>query len=110
MKNEQWASMWDHIDDMRSTLLRSFIAICIGFICIIPFYQPIIQFILVHFGFLTADWLIAKRRYMIVFAFVAGAILTPPDVLTQLMLAIPLIAFYEAAIWYAKWKNARTFA
>src|SRR5204863_41436 len=60
---------------------------------------------LVHFRFLSPDWLIAKRRYMIVLAFVLGAFLTPPDVLTQLLLALPLIALYEVAIWYAKWRQ-----
>lgn len=59
-------------------------------------------FMLVHFRFLTPSWLIAKRRYMIVLAFILGALLTPPDVLTQLLLAIPLIGCYEIAIWYAK--------
>lgn len=60
-------------------------------------------FFLVHYGFITADWLIAKRRYMIVLSFILGAFLTPPDVLTQLILAMPLIVFYELAIQYAKW-------
>jgi sec-independent protein translocase protein TatC len=59
--------------------------------------------ILVHFRFLSPAWLIDKRRYMIVLAFIIGALLTPPDVLTQVMLAIPLIALYELAILYAKW-------
>lgn len=58
---------------------------------------------LVHFRFLSSDWLISKRRYMIIIAFVIGALLTPPDILTQLLLAIPLIGLYEVAIWYAKW-------
>jgi sec-independent protein translocase protein TatC len=58
---------------------------------------------LVHFRLLSPHWLISKRRYMIVLAFVLGALLTPPDVLTQLLLAIPLIGLYEIAIGYAKW-------
>lgn len=56
----------------------------------------------VHFRVIKVDWLIAKRRYMIVLAFILGAILTPPDVLTQLLVAIPLIAVYELAILYGK--------
>lgn len=56
----------------------------------------------VHFGFITADWLSDKRRYMIVAAFVLAAILTPPDVLTQFLLAIPLMGVYEIAVLYAK--------
>ena len=64
----------------------------------------LLLFLLVHFRFLSPGGLIAKRRYMIVVAFILGALLTPPDILTQLLLAIPLIGLYEAAIWYAKWR------
>jgi sec-independent protein translocase protein TatC len=61
--------------------------------------------LLVHFRLLSPEWLIAKRRYMIVVAFILGALLTPPDVLTQLLLAIPLMGLYEIAICYAKWRK-----
>ncbi len=44
----------------------------------------------------------AKRRYFIVGAFVLAAVLTPPDVISQLSLAIPLMLLYEGAIWSAK--------
>ena len=64
--------------------------------------------ILVHFRFLSPSWLIAQRRYMIVLAFICGALLTPPDILTQLLLALPLIVLYEFAILYAKWLNRST--
>lgn len=60
---------------------------------------------LVHFQFLRHKWLIEKRRHMIVFAFIMGAVLTPPDIFSQILLAIPLIFFYELAILYAKWCN-----
>lgn len=62
---------------------------------------------MVHCGFLSAEWMSAKRRHMIVIAFILGAIFTPPDVLTQLMLALPLIGLYELAILYAKIREAR---
>jgi len=57
---------------------------------------------LVHKGVFSADWLKGKRRMMMVLAFIIGAILTPPDVLSQALLALPLIAGYEIAILYAK--------
>jgi sec-independent protein translocase protein TatC len=60
---------------------------------------------LVHFRFLSPTWLIAKRPYMILIAFIIGALLTPPDIMTQLLIALPLMALYEVAIWYAKWRN-----
>jgi len=46
----------------------------------------------------TAQGLRSKRRYAIVFAFVAAALLTPPDVITQVMLAVPVILLYEISI------------
>ncbi len=62
----------------------------------------VILFFLVHFGILSAQTLAAKRRHAIVAAFVLGALFTPPDVFTQFMLAIPLIAMYELSILYSK--------
>lgn len=65
----------------------------------------LILFFLVHCGAFSADWMSRQRRYMIVLAFILGAILTPPDVLTQFLLAIPLIALYELAIVYARFRE-----
>ncbi len=56
----------------------------------------------VHFQLVSRQWLIEKRSFAIVFAFILGALLTPPDVLTQVMLALPLIGIYEFMIIYAK--------
>ena len=41
----------------------------------------------------------AKRRYFIVVAFIIAAVLTPPDVISQLSLAVPLLILYEGSIW-----------
>ena len=60
----------------------------------------------VHLGLVTAEGLLAKRRVAIVGAFILGALLTPPDVLTQIMLAIPLIVLYEGIILYARLKRS----
>lgn len=67
----------------------------------LAFELAVVLFFLVHFGIFSHQAMIEKRRLAIVVAFVLGAVLTPPDILTQLMLALPLIALYEAAIWYA---------
>lgn len=56
---------------------------------------------LVHIGKLSAEQLKIKRRHAIVAIFIISAILTPPDVLTQFMLAIPLMLLYECVILYA---------
>lgn len=71
----------------------------------LAFELAVILFFLVHFGLITAEALRRKRRLAIVAAFIIGAVLTPPDVLTQLMLAIPLIVLYEVSILYAVYKN-----
>ncbi len=54
-----------------------------------------------------AEELVGKRRYFIVGAFVIAAILTPPDVLSQLAVALPLLALYEAAIALFRWLEGR---
>lgn len=72
----------------------------------VAFELSLLLLFLVHYGCISADWLVAKRRMMIVAAFILGAILTPPDVLTQFLMAIPMIAIYEIAILYAKRKNS----
>ena len=50
-------------------------------------------------GIVTSKMLREKRRYFIVIAFVIAAVLTPPDVLSQASLAIPLLVLYEGAIF-----------
>lgn len=62
----------------------------------------------VHLGIVSADSLISKRRYAIVGALILGALLTPPDVLTQLMLAIPLMGLYEIVILFARMRKRST--
>lgn len=65
----------------------------------------LVLFFLVHLGIFSAETLKAKRRHMIVMAFIIAALLTPPDVLTQFLLAVPLILIYEATIVYARIKQ-----
>ena len=67
------------------------------------FEVPVLLTLLVRVGIVSTEALRAKRRYAIVIAFVIAAVLTPPDVVSQLALAIPLIAFYEISILIGRW-------
>ena len=68
----------------------------------LSFELPVVITLLARAGLATPDGLRAKRRYAIVVAFVAAAILTPPDPLSQIGLAIPIIILYEISIWCAR--------
>lgn len=62
----------------------------------------IVGLFLVHLGIISEKWLISQRRAMIVGSFIAGALLTPPDILTQFLLAGIFILLYEGLVFYAK--------
>lgn len=63
------------------------------------FELPLIVVFLTKLGLVTPDVMKSFRKYAIIAAFVLGAILTPPDVFTQILMAGPLIILYELSIW-----------
>ena len=68
----------------------------------ISFQLPILLNLLARVGVVNSDYLKARRRYVIVIIFVLAAILTPPDPITQVGLAIPLLLLYELSIFTVK--------
>jgi sec-independent protein translocase protein TatC len=62
------------------------------------FEMPVLLTLMVRVGILSTATLKSKRRYAIVICFVVAAVLAPPDVISQIALAVPLLAFYEFSI------------
>ncbi len=86
----QWA-----VDQYISFVLR----LLLGFGLV--FELPVLSFFLARMGLITPRLLRRVRRYSIVAIFVVSAILTPPDPLSQLLMAFPLLLLYEISIWVA---------
>lgn len=79
----------------------------------VAFQLPVLLMLLERAGIVTRGQLIAGRRYAIVGAFTIAAVLTPPDVISQLLLGIPLCLLYElsiAAIWFTQRRKSKAEA
>ena len=76
----------------------------------LTFEVPVVEMLLVKLGMVTTQQLKDARRYVVVGAFIVAAVLTPPDVLSQFMLAVPLILLYELGIFLAGFVKAHSAA
>src|SRR3989337_4596487 len=93
----QGVAVMTDIDKYLSFVLAMFMAFGI------TFQVPVAVVLLVRMGLVTVAKLREVRSYVVVGAFVAGAIFTPPDVVSQFMLAIPLWLLSEAGLGGANW-------
>ncbi|UCG14595.1 MAG: twin-arginine translocase subunit TatC [Deltaproteobacteria bacterium] len=66
------------------------------------FELPLFTFFLARLGLVNAEMLRRKQKYSILIIFMLAAVLTPPDIVTQIMMAGPLLLLYELSIWIAK--------
>lgn len=69
----------------------------------IAFEVPIAAILLVAAGITTPESLVSKRPYVIVGAFVLGMFLTPPDVISQTLLAVPMWLLFELGVWFSRY-------
>jgi len=67
------------------------------------FQIPLVVLLLVRLGLVDLASLAAKRRYVAVWAFILAAILTPPDIISQSLLALPMMVLYELGMLSARW-------
>jgi sec-independent protein translocase protein TatC len=74
------------------------------------FEVPVVVVVLARMGIVSVEKLREFRSYFIVIAFIIAAVVTPPDVVSQLALAIPMILLYEVGIWAAQLVSKRDAA
>jgi len=69
----------------------------------LSFELPVLLTLLVRANIISSASLVSKRRYAIVGVFIFAAVVTPPDPVSQVSLAIPLLLLYESSIWAGRW-------
>ena len=94
-------NMATDIDKYLSFILGMFVAFGA------TFEVPVVVVLLNRMGVVSLAQLRQARPYVIVGAFVLAAVITPPDVISQVLLAVPLIVLYEAGLWFCRFIRPR---
>ncbi len=68
----------------------------------VVFQLPLVMLVLARLGFVKGSQLASSRKYVLLLCFLVGALLTPPDVFSQALMAIPVMLLYEASIWLVR--------
>jgi sec-independent protein translocase protein TatC len=68
----------------------------------IVFEMPVVTMVLTQLGLLKPEWLVKSRKTVIVAIFVIAAFITPPDVISQILVAIPMLVLYELSVVVCK--------
>ena len=84
--------------------VRDYMTFAIGLLKVfgIAFQLPLVLILLNRAGVLPRVRVVAMRRYAIIFIVIAAAILTPPDIVSQILLAVPMLALFEVSILFMK--------
>ena len=97
-------AMMTDINEYLDFVMKMFLAFGIAF------EIPIATMLLAWTGLSTADGMARKRPYVIVGCFVVGMLLTPPDVISQLLLALPTWLLFEIGVFMARFTEKRAAA
>ena len=84
--------------------LSNYLSFCMRLILAagLVFEFPVLMYFLAKIGVVTPEFLVKNRKYALLAAFIISAILTPPDVFSQVLLAVPLYLLFEVSIFVAK--------
>ncbi|HEX6989106.1 MAG TPA: twin-arginine translocase subunit TatC [Bacillota bacterium] len=74
----------------------------------IVFQLPVVMYVLARLGIVSGDGLRRNRAYALLAILVVAAVVTPPDVVSQLLVAAPMYGLYEVSIWVAHWAGRGT--
>ncbi len=97
-------------EGLEPTLILSKYISLVVMCCLVfglAFEMPVVIVLLTRLGIVTPSFLAHNRKYAILLIFIIAAILTPPDVISQLMLGLPMTALYEVGIWFSRIAMAR---